>query len=148
MIVADLKDAAFYEMMHPLFKQAFDYIRQHDVDQLPTGKTELNGDRLLLTVAEMQGKDRSLAMIETHQQYIDIQMPILGVETIGWRAGVDCHVVSKVYDADNDIAFFEDQPTAFITLHPGQFVIFFPHDGHAPGISDKAIRKIIFKVKI
>jgi|YelNatPaOPRAMG01_1025707.scaffolds.fasta_scaffold00248_51 YhcH/YjgK/YiaL family protein len=147
MIVADFKDAAFYEKMHPLFKQAFDYIRQHDVAHLPTGKIELDGTKLWLTIAEIEGKKRDNALIETHQQYIDIQMPLHGIETIGWRADVTCNSMAKAYDADKDIAFFEDQPTTFITLHPGEFAIFFPHDGHAPGISSESIKKIIIKVK-
>lgn len=147
MIVADLQDAPFYEKVHPLFKQAFDYIRQHDLNSLPVGKIELNGEQLFLSVAEMEGKERDKALIETHQRYIDIQMPLQGVEIIGWRSESMCTSVSKPYDVDKDIAFFEDQPTNYITLHPGQFAIFFPHDGHAPGISNESIKKIIFKIK-
>ncbi|MBQ1964247.1 MAG: YhcH/YjgK/YiaL family protein, partial [Tidjanibacter sp.] len=31
---------------------------------------------------------------------------------------------------------------------PGQLAIFYPEDGHAPGISDGPIRKFIAKIKI
>ena len=37
----------------------------------------------------------------------------------------------------------------YFTVKPGQMVVFFPQDGHAPCISDKpAIKKAIFKVKV
>jgi YhcH/YjgK/YiaL family protein len=42
----------------------------------------------------------------------------------------------------------DTKPQTNVTLKPGQFVIFFPQDGHAPCIiGEKKIKKAIFKVK-
>jgi YhcH/YjgK/YiaL family protein len=148
MIVDTLAESTLYEALHPRFKQAFDYVKQHDLSKASVGKIVLDDDNLFISVAEMEGKEAEAAHTETHQQYIDIQMPLSGSETIGWIAADDCKHVSQSYDATKDIAFFEDQPTTYISLEPGQFAIFFPHDGHAPGITSGKLRKIIIKVRI
>ena len=40
----------------------------------------------------------------------------------------------------------------FITLVPGMFTIFFPHDAHEPGVSSTslavAVKKIVFKIPV
>ena len=148
MIVDTLGEATLYEALHPRFKQAFDYLKQHDLSKAPVGKIMLDGDSLFISVAEMVGKEAQAARTETHQQYIDIQMPLSGSETIGWIAADACTHVTQSYDVTKDIAFFEDRPTTYVTLQPGQFAIFFPQDGHAPGITSGNLKKIIVKVRI
>ena len=148
MILDTLGEATLYEALHPRFKQAFDYLKQHDLTQAPVGKIVLDGDNLFISVAEMEGKEAEAARTETHKQYIDIQMPLSGSETIGWIATDACKRVAKLYDTTKDIAFFEERPTTYVTLQPGQFDIFFPQDGHAPGIATGSLKKIIVKVKI
>jgi YhcH/YjgK/YiaL family protein len=148
MIVDTIEESIHYEALHPRFKQAFDYVKQHDLSKAQVGKIVLDDDNLFISVAEMEGKEALAARTETHKQYIDIQMPISGTETIGWITADDCKHVVQSYDANKDIAFFEDQPTTYISLKPGQFAIFFPQDGHAPGITTGSLKKIIVKVRI
>lgn len=148
MIVATLTDTSLYEILHPRFKQAFDYLKQHDLSDTPVGKIMLDGENLFISVAEMEGKEIQAARTETHQKYIDIQMPLSAPETIGWVAETECTHVSQAYDTTKDIAFFEDRPTTYVTLKPGQYAIFFPQDGHAPGIAKGALKKLIVKVRV
>jgi YhcH/YjgK/YiaL family protein len=148
MILDTLGETKLYEALHPRFKQAFDYLKQHDLTQAPVGKIVLDGDNLFISVAEMEGKEAQTARTETHQHYIDIQMPLSGSETIGWVAADDCKRVAQPYDVAKDIAFFEDRPTTYVILQPSQFAIFFPQDGHAPGIATGSLKKIIVKVRI
>lgn len=52
--------------------------------------------------------------------------------------------------AERDIYFY-DGNFAKLTLRPGQFVIVFPDDVHAPGLAvdePETIRKAVFKVKL
>jgi biofilm protein TabA len=35
----------------------------------------------------------------------------------------------------------------YVTVKPGMFAIFFPQDGHAPGITPDGVKKVIVKVK-
>ena len=61
--------------------------------------------RLFVSVASLSGKDKNDAAIETHKKYIDIQLPLLGVEKIGWKPGCELQEVSVPYNEEKDIAF-------------------------------------------
>lgn len=74
--------------------------------------------------------------METHDKYIDIQMPLTAVETMGWKATNELKEPTAPYNPEKDITFFADKPTTYIEVQPGEFAIFFPKDGHAPGIAE------------
>lgn len=148
MILDSLNNTEKVEHLHPLFKQAFDYLRATDFSKVEDGKIELDGSRLFISVVSLSGKDKKEAAIETHKKYIDIQSPLLGVEKIGWKPGCELQEESVPYDEEKDIAFYVDRPTAFTKIYPGQFAIYFPEDGHAPGIGEGNIRKVIVKVQV
>lgn len=148
MILDSLNNSAAYESLHPLFKQAFDYLKSTDFLKVEVGKTILVEDKLIVNVADILGKPKNDAAIETHKNYIDIQMPVIGVEKIGWKAGSELNEISVPYNEENDITFYIDRPTAYTKIYPGQFAIYFPEDGHAPGIGEGAIKKVIVKVSV
>lgn len=148
MILDSLNNTAAYEGLHPLFKTAFDYLKSTDFRFLETGSTPLLDDRIIVNVNSILGKPKTEAAIETHRKYIDIQMPVTGVEKIGWKAGSELNEVSRPYNEENDIEFYVDRPTAYTKIYPGQFAVYFPEDGHAPGIGEGAIKKVIVKVRV
>ncbi|RHU30380.1 MULTISPECIES: YhcH/YjgK/YiaL family protein [Parabacteroides] len=148
MILDSLNNTEKVERLHPLFKKAFDYIKETDFSKVEDGKYELDGSRLFINVASLTGKDKKDAAIETHKKYIDIQLPLLGVEKIGWKPGCELQEESIPYDEAKDIAFYVDRPTAYTKIYPGQFAVYFPEDGHAPGIGEGNIRKVIVKVQV
>lgn len=148
MILDSLENSHRIEQLHPLFKKAFEYLKTTDFSRMEDGKIELDGSHLTLTVARMLGKDKEEAAIETHKKYIDIQLPLQGVEKIGWKTGSELQEESVPYNDTNDITFYVDRPTAYTKIYPGQFAIYFPEDGHAPGIGQGAIRKVIVKVEV
>ena len=87
--------------------------------------------------------------LEAHDRHIDIQLLLSGRERIGWRSRSICHDISIPYDTEKDILFFRERPTSFVDLLPGDFVILYPEDAHAPMIGDGSeIRKIIIKIKL
>ena len=148
MILESLNNTEKVERLHPLFKKAFDYIKATDFSKMEDGKYELAGTRLFVSGVTLVGKDKKEAAIETHKKYIDIQLPLLGVEKIGWKPGCELQEVSIPYDEEKDIAFYVDRPTAYTKIYPGQFAVYFPEDGHAPGIGEGSIRKVIVKVQV
>lgn len=148
MILDSLKNTENIESLHPLFKQAFDYLKNTDFSTMEDGKYIIKNDELIVNIASLVGKDKKEGVIETHKKYIDIQMPILGVEKIGWKSAFELQEESSPYDEEKDIAFYVDRPTAFTKIYPGQFAIYFPEDGHAPGIGQGNIRKVIVKIKV
>ena len=48
---------------------------------------------------------------------------------------------------DKYITFYRDPVEMVFTLSPGEFVIFFPEDAHAPCIGEGVIRKMVAKVR-
>jgi YhcH/YjgK/YiaL family protein len=146
MILDSLTNTEAAEKLHPLFKKAFDYIKTNDFKAMAPCKIELDGEKLFLMVAEITGKTKEEAKMETHKKYIDIQIPIVGVETMGWLAGNQCNNAVDAYNPQKDITFFTDKPSTYIKVNNGEFTIFFPEDGHAPAIGEGYIKKVIVKV--
>ncbi len=147
MIIDSLKNSARIESLNPYFKQAFDYLKSLDFAKLEAGKTELNGDALFVMVNDTNLKTKEASKLEVHNKYIDIQIPVSCAESFGWKDRVKCESVSAPFNEEKDIEFYDDAPTTYFTLRPGEFAIFFPEDGHAPCVGEGPIRKIIVKVK-
>ena len=64
--------------------------------------------------------------------------------------GVKC---KKAYDADKEAAFYKEAGVAWqeILVGNGYFAVFFPQDGHKPGLSTgkcEAVKKVVVKVKM
>lgn len=111
------------------------------------GKTELKGKDLLVNVAQTKPKTKEEAKLETHKDFIDIQIPLSGTEIMGYTAAKDCMPEDAPYNAEKDITFFTGLAESYIEVKPGMFAIFFPQDGHAPGITPDGVKKVIVKVK-
>ena len=112
------------------------------------GRYELDGESLYINVSSLTGKNEKEATLETHRRHIDIQLPLRGVEKIGWKPGSELQEESVPYNEADDITFYVDRPTAYAKIYPGQFAVFFPEDAHAPGIGEGNIRKVIVKISI
>ncbi|MFR5871384.1 MAG: YhcH/YjgK/YiaL family protein [Alistipes sp.] len=92
---------------------------------------------------------RSRAPLEAHDRYIDVQIPlrVRGEERFGWRPRERCILPRGEFDEAADIVFFDDKPSCYVSLHPGEFVVFFPEDAHAPLIGSGNVRKAILKIR-
>jgi len=148
MILDSLQNSGLYESIHPRFKQAFDFLRNTDLTTLPLGKIELDGTNLFVNVVEITGKTLESTLLETHNLYIDIQIPITANETMGWITGNSLKNITDSYNAEKDITFYSDKSTNYLLVQPYEFAIFFPVDGHQPGISEGQHKKIIVKVLV
>jgi YhcH/YjgK/YiaL family protein len=148
MIVDVLENTGRYESLNPRFKAAFNFLRTTDLSALPLGKQELDGNELFINVQEVDGKTPEVARMETHDAYIDIQVPLSATETMGWIARKNLKASPEGYNKEKDITFYGDKTDNLIRIHPGSFAIFFPEDGHQPCIAEGKIRKVIIKVKL
>ena len=155
MIIDTLQNAAKYFSVHPLFQQAFDYIRNVDLQTIESGQHEIKGDNLkdddLKAIASTKKgvtKEESIAKFECHDNYIDIQLCIHGVETFGWKPREKCSIPSGGYNEEKDVRYFKDEPDMYFQLTDRQFAIFFPDDVHAPMIGEAEIKKLVIKVKL
>lgn len=148
MILDKLENSGKYEHLHPLFKEAFDYLKSIDFSKAEPTKTELKGKDLFVMVSDSELRAADKAKPETHNKYIDIQLPISRPETFGWKARQDLTQPIGNFDEEKDIQFFDNKTETQITVLPGNFLIFFPEDGHAPCIGEGQVRKVVVKIKI
>lgn len=148
MILSKLENSNRIECLHPLFKKLFDYVKQHDLLHEETGKIVLEGDDLFINNVAPEGVAREKQPLEIHREYIDVHILLEGKETIGWKAIEDLKCELKPYEKEGDCALYSDCPTTYVDLQPGEFVIVFPEDPHAPAIGEGKIRKLIAKIKV
>jgi len=148
MILDTLQNCGLYETIHPRFKKAFDFLQNTDLATLPLGKVELDGKDLFINVVEITGKTADEVRLETHNRYIDIQMPISADEIMGWIPTSKLQKPIDNYNPEKDVTFFTDKASNFVTVKTGEFAIFFPTDGHQPGIAEGVVKKLIVKVLI
>jgi YhcH/YjgK/YiaL family protein len=149
MIFDILANADRYASVHPLFAECFAFLRKTDLAALPVGRQPLGSSGCTVIVGEAAPKTKESSRLEGHRAFIDIQVMVAGEELIGYVPRVRC--AEKSNDVAND--FQELQGTAeYLTLRPGCFAIYFPEDGHQPGIGTGAytgpIRKIVIKVPV
>lgn len=148
MIVSSLQHSDRIESLHPMFKKVFDYVKTHDLLNTPCGRIELQGDDLFINNVNPECVAASDQVLEAHRLYIDIHILLEGEETIGWKSIEDCTNETKPYDEAADCALYTEMASAYVKLLPGQFMIVWPEDPHAPVIGEGKIRKLIVKVKI
>lgn len=60
MVVDRLENIEKYTLLHPLFEQAIDFLKSHDLHSLEIGKTELKGKDLLVNVAQTNPKEKRM----------------------------------------------------------------------------------------
>mgnify|MGYP002622844015 CR=1 FL=1 len=148
MIIDKLENLSKYVALNPLFADVVEFLSSHDLNTLETGKYPIKDKDLFLNLQLAKGRDKNAAVLETHINMIDIQVPISGEETFGYTPLTD--LPDFEYNAEKDITKYGDtKAQTYVTLKQGQMAIFFPEDGHAPCIADEPeIKKAIFKVKV
>lgn len=145
-ITDSLEHAEDYYHMHPAFEEAFAFLRQNALAELPTGRHEIDGDRLFCMISKGLGRSRAEAQLEAHRKYIDIQYVLAGTDEMGSRPTADCKLPDTGYDAEKDIEFFSDEPESWTKVRAGSFIVFFPEDAHAPLASSGEIHKAVLKI--
>ncbi len=148
MILDRIDQADRYARLHPLFAKAFAFLRRPDLAGLPSGRHEIDGDRVYAIIARDDARSREAAPLEVHRRYIDIQAPLATVEQMGWRALGQCQRPGAEFDAARDLGFFADAPSAWVAVSPGEMAVFFPADAHAPLVGVGSMHKAIVKVAV
>lgn len=121
---------------------------------LASGKTqrvELAGGCFAIEQA-YDSKLRAESFFESHRKYIDIQVVIAGEEVME-LADIARLPVRQPYDAERDVIIYADYAEAsLLRLKAGEAAVFFPVDGHMPGLragaNATAVRKTVVKVPV
>lgn len=146
MVVDKLENLEKYVSLNPLFAQAVEYLKSTDLDAHEIGKITLKEGELMVNFSQTRPKTKEEAKLETHNQFIDIQIPLSGVEVMGYTPRTD--LPEEEYNAEKDITFYKGLAKDYLTITPGMFAIFFLQDGHAPGVTSDGVKKVIVKVRV
>lgn len=147
MIVDNLENLDKYVTLNPLFPKVIEYIKSLNFSDLSEGKIEVDGKEIFVIISKSALKSVSEAKLEVHNEYIDIQMPVSRSESFGWASRADMKSPVEDFDTTKDIQFFDDSYSTRFDVSPGQFVIFFPQDAHAPCLGEGDVFKVIVKIK-
>lgn len=152
MITSTLSQLAGYKILGPHFEKAIEYALSMDFSALEPGKYAIDGENVFAIVNEYMTKPVSECDPESHRDYADIQLMISGVERFGYLP-LDGQLETTPYDEENDIAFYTlaTEDLNYLTLHPGEFIIFYPVDIHQPGVfthQPELVRKVVIKVAL
>lgn len=107
--------------------------------------------RVKAVVSEYKTKEIIENGFESHKKYIDIQYLLKGSEKVCCLP-IEQLQESKNYSEENDAAFYTANTNPVeITLGNSYFAIFYPQDGHMPGLAYKAnedVKKVVVKLSI
>lgn len=150
MILCPLPEFHRYTSLHPTFPAVASFLATADLHALAEGRLDLQGDALYVSSApSARTRPAAEAQLEAHRTYIDVQVVLEGTDTMGWAPLQACREVSVPYDPGKDILFFRNAPEQFLPVRPGQLVVFFPEDAHAPLLGDgQTVRKLVVKVRV
>lgn len=123
MVVDKLENLEKYVSLNPLFAQAVEYLKSTDLDAHEIGKITLKEGELMVNFSQTRPKTKEEAKLETHNQFIDIQIPLSGVEVMGYTPRTD--LPEEEYNAEKDITFYKGLAKDYLTITPGMFAIFF-----------------------
>lgn len=148
-MIIDAWDNAGWYFDEPWWKEAVDYVTSANADA-PIGDVPIRGDEMFARFVSYDTTSPESAVLESHRRYADVQTALVGEEAIAvWPTAT--LAVRKPYDADTDVAHYED-PGAWpvrLELRPGRFAIFLPQDAHMPGLVAGApcrVKKLVIKV--
>lgn len=146
MIIDKLENIGMYASVNPLFAQAIEFLKSTDLNAHELGNVVLKEGELFVNFAAARPKTKDDAKIETHNNFIDIQIPLTGTELMGYMPKTD--LAEAEYNAEKDVTFYPGHATDYLTVKPGMFAIFFPEDAHAPGVTEVELKKVIVKVRV
>lgn len=142
MIYDNLDNAKQYENSYPLFKIAFDFLKNCKGKEI--GRYDLEKGVFAL-VQGYNTKNEKDCKWETHKNYIDLQYVFKGKEDFGVAEEKDLKV-SIPYNKEKDVSFFNGEGT-ILKMQNNQFVVVFPWDAHKPQMGDGSfVEKIVIKI--
>lgn len=148
MILDQLTNIESYNGISKNLDTAIAYLLKTDLSEFEVGKYEIDGSDVFVMIQEYDTKAVADGALEAHRDYIDIQYIISGSEFIGY-APINTLETVVEYDASKDAMVLKGK-CDLSALTAGTFAIYFPQDGHMPGVNDDTnkVKKAVFKVKV
>lgn len=152
MIVGTLDQIAQQANLTPAMRQALDFIRQAQGQDLADGRVPIDGDRVYALVQSYDSRTGDM-VFEGHHRYIDFQYVVRGEEALGW-APAERATMIRPYNEERDmwLGTVPAEEITMVHLAAGQLAVLYPTDAHAPQRSATGIpapvKKIVVKVAL
>lgn len=146
MIIDKLTNAALYDGVHPRLKKGLHFLLDNDLQALPVGTYEVEGDKVFVMIQEYETKVEEQCRLEAHYAYTDIQYVIQGAGKMGYTNIEETTVVET--DKEKDLMFLEGEENVLL-VKEGYFAVFTPQDAHKLGVcvnQPQPIKKAVVKV--
>ncbi|MFT5871582.1 MAG: biofilm protein TabA [Clostridium sp.] len=151
MILDVIENINKYTLLNEGFKKAFKFLEENNVEELPKGKYEIDGDNVFILIQEYTSRDEKENKWESHKKYIDIQYVLKGSEVMGYKNILELNLVEDIFE-EKDVSFYDEvENWTKLKVQAGEFAIFFPGDGHKPcceSTEPESIVKAVIKVKV
>lgn len=134
-----------YADLGPGFSDAVRFIANTNLSSLPEGRTDISENCYVLNQV-YETKPVSEGMFESHYRCVDIQYLVEGEETVVWQTIEKLTKTSE--DPEKDYVLYQGDGVA-LPLTAGNFMVFFPKDGHMPSKTlhtPRTNRKLVFKI--
>lgn len=136
MIVGNLQNREWYLAVHPQMKRAFDFLEECMAHGAQPGRYELDGGEVYALVFRYAPGEKDNPRYETHDHCLDIQCMAAGSEFQWYCPRKDLTPLAG-YDPEKDVSFYGFQGQGSrLHLKAGDFAVYFPQDGHLPGMPD------------
>jgi YhcH/YjgK/YiaL family protein len=119
--------------LSPILNETLTALRQYDLPELAVGRHEIDGEKIFMEVMMLTTGPTETRRAKLHQEYAEIHLLISGEERIDYGMLGDWQS-ELPYDEARDL-----QPLDIIrhrqtlTMFPGMYAIFFPHEPHQVG---------------
>lgn len=152
MIKDKIGNIGLYEKLNANMSSAIRCLREeHFMDDL-VRQGRIDGNGFYAMLQEYITRPEDSGRWEAHKKYIDIQYVLSGEERTGYA---NIESLGKLQEAnrEKDFYFYESAESIdWLTVRAGEFVIFFPADGHMPSLNvsgeGKTVKKVVFKVEV
>lgn len=127
---------------------ALEFLAKPETKELPVGRYELDGDNIYVLIQDQTTAPVEKKRAESHRNYIDIQYLFTGKEVQGYAPLLPGVKGEEPAGKDN-IYYDEVADEQFVTLHPGEFTVYFTNDIHRPNCTmDRTcyIHKAVVKI--
>lgn len=138
-----------YTGFHHNLDTALSYLSSHNLNELPLGRTEVDGNQVFINVMEASAAPSAEKEFEIHKNYMDIQIDLAGTEII--EIGDSSAMTVHGYDAETDFGTVSCNTTVSCTMGAGNFIVCMAEEPHKPGVAalaDTFLKKCVVKVHI
>jgi len=152
MIVANLDQIEQQAALTSSMRQALDFLRQAQGQELADGRIPIDGERVYALVQSYDTKTGDI-IFEGHRRYIDFQYVVKGEEALGWAPAERAEII-RPYNEERDmwLGAVPAAQTTLVRLAAGQLAVLWPSDAHAPQRSATGapapVKKIVVKVAL